>query len=72
MDRLIDEAASQTDVEKRKALYSQIQSKVLDEAIMVFFADPLSIFAFQKTLRDVTVDWSGNYPFFHTAFLQKP
>ena len=72
MDKLIDEAAAQTDVEKRKALYSQIQSKVLDDAVMVFFADPLSIFAFQKTLRDVTVDWSGNYPFFHTAFLQKP
>ena len=72
MDRLIDEAAAQTDVEKRKALYSQIQNKLLDEAVMVFFADPLSIFAFQKTLKDVTVDWSGNYPFFHTAFLQKP
>ena len=71
MDRLIDEAAAQTDVEKRKAVYSQIQNKLLDEAVMVFFADPLSIFAFQKSLRVVTVDWSGNYPFFHTTFLAK-
>ncbi len=71
MDRLIDDAAAQTDVEKRKALYSQIQNKLLDEAVMIFFADPLSIFAFQKTLRDVSVDWSGNYPFFHVAYLQK-
>ena len=72
MDKLIDDAAAQTDVEKRKALYSQIQNKLLDEAVMVFFADPLSIFAFQKTLQGVSVDWSGNYPFFHTAYLQKP
>jgi len=72
MDRLIDEAAAQTDTEKRKALYSQIQNKLLDEAVMVFFADPLSIFAYQKTLQGVTLDWSGNYPFFHTASLQKP
>jgi peptide/nickel transport system substrate-binding protein len=71
MDRLIDEAAAQTDSEKRKALYAQIQNKVFDEAVMVFFADPLSIFAFQKTLGGVTVDWTGNYPFFHTAWLQK-
>ena len=71
MDRLIDEAAAQTDTEKRKALYSQIQSKVLDEAVMVFFADPLSIFAHQKTLGGVSMDWTGNYPFFHTAWLQK-
>lgn len=72
MDQLIDDAAAQTDTEKRKALYSQIQNKILDDAVMVFFADPLSIFAHQKTLRDVAVDWSGNYPFFHTASLQKP
>jgi len=71
MDRLIDDAAAQTDVEKRKALYSQIQNKLLDDAVMIFFADPLSIFAFQKTLRDVSVDWTGNYPFFHVAYLQK-
>ena len=71
MDRLIDEAAAQTDNEKRKTLYSQIQNKVLDEAVMVFFADPLSIFAHQKTLGGVAVDWTGNYPFFHTSWLQK-
>ena len=72
MDQLVDDAAAQTDPEKRKALYVQIQNKILDEAVMVFFADPLSIFAHQKTLQGVAVDWSGNYPFFHTAFLQKP
>ena len=48
MDKLIDEAAGSTDPAKRKRLYTEIQMKMLQEAIMVFFADPLNVFAYQK------------------------
>src|SRR5262249_11287984 len=45
MDSLIDRAAATTDTNGRKQLYAQIQKTVLDEAIMVFYADPLNLFA---------------------------
>src|SRR5215510_6913575 len=60
MDTLIDEAAGTTDPAKRKRLYTQIQMKTLQEAIMVFFADPLNVFAIQKNkVMGVTLDWSA-------------
>lgn len=72
MDKLIDDAAASTDPAKRKTLYAQIQKKALDEAIMVFFADAINIFAFQKAkVRDPLLDWSANYPLFYDTTLAK-
>jgi len=72
MDKLINEAAGTTDAEKRKEFYDQIQMKALNEAIMVFFADPLNIFAFAKNKASgITLDWSADYPFLYDAFLTK-
>lgn len=71
MDKLIDAAAAETDVTKRVALYSQVQAKVLDEAIMIFLADPLTIVGANKNLKGVVMDWGGNYPFFHAAYIEK-
>lgn len=72
MDKLIDDAASSTDPAKRKALYAQIQKKVLDEAIMVFFADAVNVFAYQKAkVRDAVLDWSANYVYFHDTTLAR-
>jgi peptide/nickel transport system substrate-binding protein len=72
MDKLIDDAAGTTDADKRKQLYSQIQMKALNEAIMVFFSDPSNIFAYQKTkANDIALDWSANYPLLYDASLAK-
>jgi peptide/nickel transport system substrate-binding protein len=72
MDKLINDAAGTTDPEKRKQLYAQIQKKVLDEAIMVFFSDPLNIFAYQKAkVSDLALDWSATYPLFYDTTLAK-
>jgi len=72
MDKLIDDAAGSTDPNRRKQLYAQIQKKVLDEAIMVFFADVVNLFAYQKAkVHDPLLDWSANYPLFYDTTVTK-
>lgn len=72
MDKLIDDAAATTDPAKRKQLYSQIQMKALRESIMIGFADPLDLFAYQKGKVDgVVLDWSATNVLFHGASLRK-
>ena len=72
MDKLIDDAAATTDPAKRKQLYSQIQMKALRESIMIGFADPLDLFAYQKSKVDgVVLDWSATTVLFHGASLRK-
>ena len=70
MDTLIDEAAGSSDPAKRKRLYTQIQMKTLQEAIMVFFADLLNVFAYQKAkVMGVMLDWSATNVLLHNAWL---
>ena len=71
MDKLIDQAAAESDPAKRAELYGQIQAKALDEAIMIYLADPLTINGMSSKLKGVTMDWGGNYPFFHAAYVEK-
>jgi ABC-type transport system substrate-binding protein len=72
MGQLIDEAAGATDPNKRKQLYTQVQKKALDEAILAFFADPINVFAYQKArLSDPVLDWSATYPQFYDASVTK-
>jgi peptide/nickel transport system substrate-binding protein len=71
MDRLLDEAAATTDVDERLALYSQIQRKVMDEAIMVFYNDPDTLYAYTDRLDGVLIFWAGQNPYFATANLSE-
>ncbi len=68
-DKLIDAAAAESDGAKRSVIYSQIQNKVLDEAIMIFMADPITIVGAGKNVKGAVLDWGGNYPLFHGASL---
>ena len=71
MDKLIDQAAAESDPAKRAALYQQIQAKALDEAIMIPLADPLTIEGGSNKLKGLVMDWGGNYPLFHGAYVEK-
>ena len=72
MDSLIDAAAATTDSAKRKQLYAQIQMKVLRESIMIGYADPLDLFAYQKGRVDgLILDWSATTILFHDTSLRK-
>jgi peptide/nickel transport system substrate-binding protein len=72
MDKLIDDAAGTTDPARRKRLYTEIQMKVLRESVMVFFADPLNIFAYQKAkVMGPVLDWSATNVLLHNAWLKR-
>lgn len=63
MDKLIDEAAGTTDPTKRKQYYAQIQTMVLQQAIMVPFANVVSLFAYlEAKVHNPMLDWSANFP----------
>jgi peptide/nickel transport system substrate-binding protein len=67
MDRMIDEAAAEPDPAARCALYSDIQKKVKDEAIMEFWSDPVILYAHSNKLSDVIYYLGGNTPYFAHA-----
>jgi peptide/nickel transport system substrate-binding protein len=71
MDKLIDEAAAEPDVAKRCQLYSQIQQKFKDEAIMEFWVDPMILYATSKNLNNVMYYAGGNTPYFYVASVNK-
>ena len=67
MDAMIDIAAAEADPEARCALYSDIQQKVKDEAIMEWWADPVILYAHSNDLSGVTYYLGGNTPYFYVA-----
>lgn len=67
MDKLIDQASATTDPQKRAELYGQIQKKVKDEAIMVFYDDPDTLYAYADTVSNVVLYLGGLYPDFYAA-----
>jgi len=67
MDKLIDAAAGAADPAKRVELYAQIQKKVADDAVMVFYNDPYLLYSHVKNLEGVTVLGGGNYLNFYAA-----
>lgn len=71
MDKMIDEAAAESNPEKRAELYHEIQAKALNEAIMIYLANPLTIDGMSSKLKGVTMDWGGNYPFFQAGYLEQ-
>jgi ABC-type transport system substrate-binding protein len=71
MDRLIEQIDGTADPVKRKEIIATAQQKVFDDAVMVYLADPPSLYAHQKSVSGVWVDWGGNYPYFYDARVHK-
>jgi ABC-type transport system substrate-binding protein len=65
MDALIDQIGAEGNPQKRRELLIKAQQKALDEQIMIFLTDPPSLFAHQRTVSDIWVDWGGLYPYFY-------
>jgi len=68
-DKLIEEITAEADRAKRKALIEQVQRKVIDDAVMAYLDDPLSLYAYRRGITGVWVDWGGNYPYFYDTRL---
>lgn len=65
MDQLIDQIGAVAEPVKRKEVIVKAQQKVIDEAVMVYLADPPSLYAHDRSVTGVWVDWGGNYPYFY-------
>jgi peptide/nickel transport system substrate-binding protein len=70
MDALIDEAAGETDLERRRELYVELQRFSLEEAIMVFFSEPTEIYAHDDSVMNAKVHWSATNPLFYDAWVE--
>ena len=71
MDKMIDDAAGESDPAKRVELYAAIQKKVMDDALMVFYNDPMSLYAHTNKLENPIMYLGGNYPYFYGASLSE-
>ena len=71
MDKLIDDAAAQPEMAKRCELYSTLQKKVKDEAVMEFWADPSILYAMSGKLNGAAMYLGGNTPYFYNAGLSQ-
>jgi peptide/nickel transport system substrate-binding protein len=71
MDALIDQAAGEADPTARVELYKQIQAKVMDEALMVFYNDPFTLYAHSDKLTNPVMYLGGNYAYFAAAELSE-
>jgi peptide/nickel transport system substrate-binding protein len=71
MDRLIDDIFATADPQRRRELIVKAQHKAVDEAVMAYLADPPSLYAHDRAVSGVWVDWGGNYPYFYDTRIQR-
>jgi len=71
MDKLIEQIDATADPAARKELVAKAQQRVIDDAVMVYLADPPSLYAQDRSLTGVWIDWGGNYPYFFNARVQR-
>ena len=67
MDAMIDAAVGIGDSEARAAAYADIQQKIADDVVMVFFNDPVVLFASTPDVSGVTILGGGFIPNFYAA-----
>ena len=67
IDRMLDEAAASSDPEVRAQLYSQIQLRVLEEAVTIPLADSVVYNAKQRRLQGEILDYLASYVWMNDA-----
>jgi peptide/nickel transport system substrate-binding protein len=71
MDKLIEQIDATADQASRKQLVVRAQQRVIDDAVMAYLADPPSLYAHDRSVTGVWVDWGGNYPYFFNTRIQR-
>ncbi|CAA9550744.1 MAG: ABC transporter, substrate-binding protein (cluster 5, nickel/peptides/opines) [uncultured Thermomicrobiales bacterium] len=67
VDTMLEEAAASSDPEVRMDLYSQIQMKVLQDAVVIPLADSITYNAKQKRLQGEVLDYLASYVWMNDA-----
>ncbi|HEU5299567.1 MAG TPA: ABC transporter substrate-binding protein [bacterium] len=71
MDRLIEQIDATADPARRREIVVRAQQRAIDDAVMVYLADPPSLYAHDRSISGVWVDWGGNYPYFFNTRIQR-
>jgi len=67
VDRLIDQVVGETNPKQRAELLNKIQATVLEDAVMVYLAEPVALYGYDHTVSGIWFDWGGNNPSFYDA-----
>ena len=67
MDAMIDAAVGIGDLDARAAAYAEIQQKLAEEVVMVYFNDPVVLYASTPDVHNVTILGGGFVPNFYSA-----
>ena len=70
LDRLLDQADAEPNVQKRLDLYAQVQKMVMDQALSVPVWDSANVLAMRANLTDITPDRRGIYVWLFDAYVQ--
>ncbi len=60
LEKLIASGAVETDIEKRKTIYQQLNALAIDQSHVIPVATNPRIFAYRNTIQGVKVDLNGN------------
>jgi peptide/nickel transport system substrate-binding protein len=67
VDKMLEDAAASSVPEERQALYSQIQMRVLEEAVVIPLADSITYNAKQTRLQGEILDFLASYVWMNSA-----
>ena len=70
VDKLLEDAAASSDNAERAALYSQIQTKVLEEAVTIPLVDSVVFNAKQTRLQGDILDYLASYVWLNSAHFE--
>ena len=60
LEKLVAAGAVETDVEKRKTIYQQLNELAIDQSHIIPVATNPRIFAYKNSVKDVKIDLNGN------------
>jgi peptide/nickel transport system substrate-binding protein len=60
LEKLVAQGAVETDPDKRKSIYQQLNQLAIDQSHVIAVATNPRIFAYKKAVQNVTVDLNGN------------
>ncbi len=70
VDKLLTDGKTETNTDKRKAIYLQAEQKVMEDAIMLPMVDELSVWGMKANISGINFDGSA-YPHFSDVSLAK-
>ncbi|HEY8293468.1 MAG TPA: ABC transporter substrate-binding protein, partial [Thermomicrobiales bacterium] len=70
VDKLLTDGKTETNVDKRKAIYLQAEQKVMEDAVFLPMVDQLSVWGFKSTISGLNFD-GYTYPHFSDVSIAK-